>query len=130
MWCSHSLMFIYISYHFLLKGLNRDQTHKFSDYIGTFRARIEPCLLYDTSPTELNEISTRSTIRGLWYLMPLSTILLLYRGRKFYWCRKLEKTTDVFKSLTNFITWCCIEYTLPWAGLELAEYLNLWHMNG
>jgi len=35
---------------------------------------------------------------------------------QFYWCRKPEypeKTIDLRKSLKNFITQCCIEYTSP-----------------
>ena len=48
--------------------------------------------------------------KGLWYLTLFSTIYRLYRGGQFYWWR-------------NFITWCCIEYTSPRAGLELQVCL-------
>ena len=30
-----------------------------------------------------------------------------------------KKTPTCPKSLTKFITWCCIEYTLPWVGFNL-----------
>ena len=32
-------------------------------------------------------------------------------GENYFTCRK---------SLTNFITWCCIEFTSPWTGFELT----------
>jgi len=31
-----------------------------------------------------------------------------------------EKPPTCRKLSTNFITQCCIEYTLPWAGFELT----------
>jgi len=34
--------------------------------------------------------------------------------------RTRRKPPTCRKSLTNLITWCCIKYTLPWAGFELT----------
>ena len=50
---------------------------------------------------------------GVWCFTTLSTISQLFRGGQFYWRSTRWKPPTCHKSLTNFITYCCIECTSP-----------------
>ena len=58
-------------------------------------------------------------VGGFWFLTPFSTIFQLYHSIGGGKQSTQRKTKTSCKSLTNFITKCCIEYTTPWAGFEL-----------
>jgi hypothetical protein len=66
----------------------------------------------------------------LWCLTPLSTIFMLYHGRgegQVYWSRVPGKYYR--KSLTNFFTLCCIEYTLPERDSNSQRTIISWFLN-
>jgi hypothetical protein len=56
----------------------------------------------------------------------LQKIFQLYRGSQFYWWGNQStrrKSPTYRKSLTNCITYYCIEYTSPWVRFELTTLL-------
>jgi hypothetical protein len=60
---------------------------------------------------------------GLWCITPLSIAFQLYGGGGKLSTRRKPPTCR--KSLTNFITLCCIEYTSPWTWFKLATLVAL-----
>jgi hypothetical protein len=75
--------------------------------------QILPCTLPIPLPTPLC-----FGFHCLWYnITSTNTFMDSSQFKQFYWCRN---PPTFRKSLTNYITKCCIEYTSPCAGFELT----------
>ena len=75
--------------------------------------QILPCTLPLPLPTPLC-----FGFHCLWYnITSTNTFMDSSQFKQFYWCRN---PPTFRKSLTNYITKCCIEYTSPCAGFELT----------
>ena len=58
---------------------------------------------------------------GLWCLTPLSIFYIVAVNFICGGNQSTRRKPSTFrKSLTNFMTWCSIEYTLPWTGFKLT----------
>jgi hypothetical protein len=116
-------------YCFSVKNLSTIGTYAGNDAIVAFARLYQTNVVIHQLNSPFLLVNINRIGLWLWCLMPLSTIFQFYivevrligGGNR----STRRKPPACRKSLTNFITYCYIEYTSSWAGFELTTLVAI-----